>query len=192
MSGLQHCRFVVVSGLPGSGKTTVGRQLAAALHLPLLDKDDILVRLFETRGTGDQAWRRALSRASDEVLERDARASEGAVLVSFWRLPGMPEDSGTPTEWLSELHGLVIGVRCVCLPEVAAARFIQRQRHPGHLDHERALADVLASLQAQEQLGALRLEPSIDVDTSQLVDAEALAKQVQAAFSRSARFPLPK
>jgi hypothetical protein len=40
--------FVVVSGLPASGKTTLARRLADGLGLPLLDKDDILDRLFET------------------------------------------------------------------------------------------------------------------------------------------------
>jgi cytidylate kinase len=35
-------RFVVISGLPGSGKTTLGRRLAAALDVGLIDKDVIL------------------------------------------------------------------------------------------------------------------------------------------------------
>ena len=39
--------FIVVSGLPGSGKSTLGQQLATALGLPFLDKDTILERLFE-------------------------------------------------------------------------------------------------------------------------------------------------
>jgi shikimate kinase len=34
--------FVVISGLPRSGKTTLGRRLAPALNLPFIDKDDIL------------------------------------------------------------------------------------------------------------------------------------------------------
>jgi len=53
----------------------VARQLAPLLRLPLIDKDDILERLYETRGTGDAAWRRALSRESDAILQRDAIAS---------------------------------------------------------------------------------------------------------------------
>jgi dephospho-CoA kinase len=48
--------FVVVSGLPGSGKTTLGRRLAPALDLPLIDKDDILNRLFESKGIGTWTW----------------------------------------------------------------------------------------------------------------------------------------
>jgi len=44
-------RFVVVSGLPGSGKTTVAQALAPLLKLPLFDKDAILEQLFETKGT---------------------------------------------------------------------------------------------------------------------------------------------
>ena len=48
-----HKPFVVISGLPGSGKTTLGRRLASVLDLPLIDKDDILDRLFESKGIGD-------------------------------------------------------------------------------------------------------------------------------------------
>jgi hypothetical protein len=35
----------------------------------LLDKDDILEQLFESKGIGDAAWRRRLSRESDIVLK---------------------------------------------------------------------------------------------------------------------------
>src|ERR1700754_1620515 len=56
--------FIVISGLPGSGKTTLGRHPALALGLPLLDKDAILERLFESKGVRDLEWRRALSRES--------------------------------------------------------------------------------------------------------------------------------
>jgi len=79
-------RFIVVSGLPGSGKTTLARQLAPALNLPLIDKDEILDRLFDSKGVGDAKWRRTLSRESDAILQREAASLNGAVLVSFWRL----------------------------------------------------------------------------------------------------------
>ena len=42
--------LVVVSGLPASGKTTVGRVLSEGLSLPLIDKDAILEALFDSLG----------------------------------------------------------------------------------------------------------------------------------------------
>ena len=65
-------RFVVLSGLPGSGKTTLAKQLALALNLPLIDKDEILDRLFGSKGVGDAKWRRALSRESDVLFREKA------------------------------------------------------------------------------------------------------------------------
>src|SRR5262245_47437294 len=113
-------RFVIVSGLPGSGKTTLARQLAPALNLPLIDKDEILDRLFDSKGVGDAKWRRALSRESDVLFQREAVSLDGAVLVSFWRLAGMAADSGTPTEWVERIsNALIVNVQCNCEPEIA-------------------------------------------------------------------------
>ena len=76
--------FVVVSGLPGSGKSTLARRLASALNLPLIDKDEILDRLFDSKGVGDSTWRRTLSRESDVILQREAVSLDGAVLAAGW------------------------------------------------------------------------------------------------------------
>jgi predicted kinase len=158
--------FVVISGLPGSGKTTLGRRLAPALNLPLIDKDEILDRLFESKGVGNAAWRRTLSRESDVILQHDATSSDGAILVSFWRLPGMSPDSGTPTDWLDTPSHHVVNVHCACELEVAANRFLQRRRHPGHLDGAPSPAEVIASLRQLTQLPPLDIGQRIDVDTS--------------------------
>jgi uridine kinase len=168
--------FVVISGLPGSGKTTLGRELARALNLPLIDKDE----LFDARGTGDASWRRALSRESDQLLKSQALASPGAVLVSFWRVDGMPEDSGTLIDWINDLQAPIVHLRCRCPPRVAAERFAQRRRHQGHLDSTRPFADLLESIEAQSRLGPLPLEPSIDVDTTVALAVTALAAKIRA------------
>ncbi len=173
---------MVVSGLPGSGKTTLARLLAPVLNLPLIDKDDILETLFTVKGTGDSAWRRALSRESDVVVRRDASASQGAVVVSFWHLPGMPEDSGTPTGWLRSARHRLVHVRCVCDTERAAARFHQRRRHPGHRDGDSSFEQVLAGLRELARLGPLDLgaECSIDVDTTSDYDVESIGRRILA------------
>src|SRR5690349_22393578 len=107
-------RYLILTGLPASGKSTLGRAVAAALGLPMLDKDDILEALFDSLGVGDAEWRRRLSRAADEVLRRQALASHGAVLASWWRHPASGEESGTPCEWLRSLPGALVELHCVC------------------------------------------------------------------------------
>jgi predicted kinase len=176
--------FVVVSGLPGSGKSTLARQLAEALCLPLLDKDHILDRLFESRGIGDSEWRRRLSRESDIVLEGQAAASGGAVLTSLWRVQGMPADSGTSTNWFSRLSNQVVNVHCLCPPELAAKRFIERTRHAGHLDANATYADILASLQALAGLGPPEIGPRVDIDTTIEIEVDNLVREVRSAFTR--------
>ena len=95
----------------------------------------ILDRLFESKGVGNAAWRRTLSRESDVILQHEAARSDGAV-------------------------------HCVCEPEVAAGRFLQRRRHPRHLDDESS-AEVLLSVRQLAQLPPLDIGQRIDVDTSQ-------------------------
>lgn len=175
-------RFVVVSGLPGSGKTTLARQLAPALGLPVFDKDSILEELFDSKGVGDAAWRRMLSRESDRELQARATASAGAILVSFWHQPGMPLDSGTPTLWLSELTEHLVNVHCVCSTEIAARRFLDRERHPGHLDGERSRQDTLNSLNAIASLQPPQIGRRIEVDTSREVGLASLVDQLKNAL----------
>lgn len=171
--------FVVVSGLPASGKTTLSRHLASALALPLIDKDDILEGLFDALGVGDADWRQRLSRASDAILQRLARSSSGAVLTSFWRTPEISTHSGTPTEWIAALAQRVVEVYCVCDPEVAATRFINRVRHPGHLDSAKRHEEVLSNFRTLAAIGPLGVGTLIRVDTSDEVNLNAVVSEVK-------------
>ena len=89
-------RFLVITGLPASGKSTVGAALSTALGLLWLDKDEILEALFDGLGVGDADWRRRLSRSADLVLQRLALGAPGAVISSWWQHPSSPIPSGTP------------------------------------------------------------------------------------------------
>ena len=177
--------FVAISGLPASGKTTLGLQLAAALDLPLIDKDTILDSLFNSQGVGDSEWRRALSRQADALFQIQAVNSGGAVLVSHWRLPGMPPESGTDTAWLLELPGTLVHVQCICPVPLAARRFLDRRRHPGHLDASRSYAEILRSFDALASLGPLGVVPRIDVETSEPRWVEPLVQRIRAAVTPS-------
>ena len=158
--------FIAVSGLPASGKTTIARQIALALGLPLYDKDAILEALFDTMAPVDFDLRQRLSRASDRVLMVLAGQSSGAVIASFWRHPGDEGESGTPSEWLSELSPCLVEVHCRCPPEIAAQRFLHRSRHPGHHDERRSGEMLLVQFRDVADRGPLGLGYLINIDTS--------------------------
>lgn len=174
-----HIPFVVVSGLPGSGKTTLSRKLAPALALTLLDKDDILETLFKTLGIGDADWRQRLSRASDEIFQRLASTSSGAVLTSFWRNPEISIHSGTPTDWITATSQRIVEVYCECVPEVAVMRFVNRTRHPGHLDSAKRIEDLLSSFQTLAATGPLGVGKLLRVDTSNEVNFDPVISAVK-------------
>lgn len=173
--------FIVVSGMPASGKTTLAIKLAEALALPLLDKDHILEALFAGEGVITPRMRQRLSRASDDVLAAVAAASQGAVIVSFWRHPAMDGQSGTPTDWLSGLSDAVVEVHCTCSPDLAARRFLGRERHPGHNDASRR--DGLRSqFESYSSLGPLGVGPLIEVRTDRDYDLDVLCGVIGAQF----------
>ena len=175
--------FVILSGIPASGKTETGRRLADELSMPFLDKDHILESLFETLGTGDLEWRRRLSRASDAILQRVAPVMERAVLCSFWRHPAMQANSGTPIHWLAGAGHSLIEVYCRCDPATAADRFASRSRHPGHLDADRAADDFRRQCEHLAVLGPLNVGRLIELDTNQPIVLERVAADVRRSWA---------
>jgi thymidylate kinase len=175
--------FVVVSGVPGSGKTTLARRLSPALQLPLLDKDDILESLFDSEGWGDDERRHAQSRRSDEIFRQEAGHSNGAILVSFWHLDGMPVESGTPVTWIKALGGTIAHVHCRCDPEIAAERFRKRLRHPGHLDSETSAEELLERISQLARLPLPDFGEKIEIDTARDYDFETLVRRIRAILS---------
>lgn len=175
-------RFLVVSGLPGSGKSTLARRLVSGLGLPLLDKDDFLERLYGAEGIGNADWRSTLSRRSDRLLQAEAAASQGAILVSHWRLPGMPPESGTPVDWIAPLSTRIVTMHCECSVELSAERFGSRQRHPGHLDGTKVYADILEGNRRLSLLPRLALGTQLIVNTSEEPDVDLVLRQIGEAF----------
>ena len=83
---MQSVRFVVVSGVPASGKSTLASRIAPLLGLELIDKDDYLESAFAGRTVGLDE-RQRLSRQADHLMRKRVELSSGAVLVSHWQRP---------------------------------------------------------------------------------------------------------
>ncbi|MET9885294.1 ATP-binding protein [Streptomyces sp. NPDC006430] len=167
--------FVVVSGLPASGKSTLARRLAAELGWSVIDKDAILESLYDSLGVGDQTWRHRLSRASDDILFTLAARARHAVLDNWWHHDTAPGR-------LHRLDAQIVEVHCACDPALVAERFKTRTRHPGHLDQDLTGEEITERVATWAALpGPLRLGgPLLTIDTGQPVDITALAKEIDA------------
>jgi predicted kinase len=131
--------LIIVTGWPASGKTTLAAARARELHWPLYAKDVVKEQLFDQLGIGDRAWSGTLSRASYAVCLELARQSlaHGVSCLVEGNL-----DSERWSACLGEIIKIAGGrawqIHCQASPIVLTKRFMQRIRHPGHLDSELA------------------------------------------------------
>jgi hypothetical protein len=63
---------IVVSGAPGTGKSTVAAALAAHFRRPLVALDMIKEALADVLGTGDEGWSDRLGDAAAEIVFRQS------------------------------------------------------------------------------------------------------------------------
>lgn len=155
-----------ISGLPGSGKTTIAKRLREELGLPLLDKDVFLEELFEERGVGGIDWRKSLSREADSKFIAVARSFNNVILVSHWRPLIGGVDFGTPSDWIVKNFKNVIELNVVCSIEKSAERFRDRVRHSGHVDDSKSLSQVIDMLRSYGQYLPLGVGKLVQIDTN--------------------------
>jgi predicted kinase len=155
--------LIVVSGAPGTGKSTIAGELGAGLRFCVLSLDPVKEALADVLGLGDENWSNRVGDAAAEVVFRLAASFPDAVAEGWWR--GARRDRA-----VAEFAG-AIEVFCFCDPALAARRTAARigaGRHPIHRDVINPAgvgsAAHIASLAAT--VTPLRLGgPLIEVDT---------------------------
>jgi predicted kinase len=179
---IQVPTLIVVAGPPASGKTTLARQLALALRMPLICKDTLKESLFDHLAAADRAWSQRLGRAviqcmyalAKEILESGASLILESTFVH-------PLTCGELEQLLEATGARLFVVYCYAAPEVLSRRFNERSRttrHPGHHDRSTATgADFAARgwLERPDYPGTV-----LPVDTTHWddVDVPALVRQL--------------
>ena len=170
---------IVMSGLPASGKSTVGKELAKVLNLPCLDKDDYLERQFAEKGVGDRVWRQSLSLRSNRLFEKDAQQHLHVILISHWRPEGYSKYSGTPIAWINAHYDRVIEVYCQSTIDDATNRFVQRERHPGHLDKEKSRKEIVEWMHRYEEYLPLNLGGLVTINNTSNLSVIGVADSIR-------------
>lgn len=171
--------LVLVTGLPGSGKTTLARNLARKLDLPLIAKDRYKEILFDVLGIGDMDWSRRIGQAAI-ALQYDTMAAVRAAVVDSGLWTGVSEPE-------VEALGLpLVQVHCRCPFEVARTRYFDRaaraERHAGY--REEQMTDESYEW-FRPLVEPLRLRaPLVEVNTAEPADVDAVADAVHAACDR--------
>ena len=148
-------RVVVLCGLPGSGKSTLGQALCARFGLALIDRDQIRDRLFpDCRFI--EAEKQAANQAVLETLRANCIAGKSSLLdgMTFGR-----ESERHAVRAVAGEHGFDCTLLWLDCPVDVAAQRVARQPHPAADRTPQLVRDVAARFERPSD--ALRLDATL-------------------------------
>lgn len=174
--GLMDKLLVLINGLPGSGKTTLGHRLAGILGAAFLSKDTIKEALWAS--SGNDWHERTLGGPAMDVAWALAQAAPASVVIDSWWFK--PRDLAFAQAGVDKVGAdRVVEIWCQVPVELARARYANRGRAALHQDDRHLLSgdwDRWA-----EHASPLGLAPVVFVDTTGSVDYVVLAERLAAA-----------
>jgi predicted kinase len=162
--------LVLVNGLPGSGKSTLGRSLAHTLSAQFLSKDIVKEALASC--VDNALAIPAIGGIAMDALWALARATPETVVIDSWWFK--PRDLQFAEAGIERTRAdRAVEVWCDIPAEVAKARYASRRRAALYQDEQRLADDWAIWAARAEPLGLL---PTVVVDTTQPVDCAELAE----------------
>lgn len=160
-------KLILINGRPGSGKTTLARQISKELDIKLICKDDIKEFLFDYVGSYGTEWSQMLgAKTSDFIMDLAEGILTNGKSVCVENAFNAKFAKPSVNRILKKFPDLeVVEVYCHADPELLKQRFINRvhsgERHPGHGDLSRVNDFNLSDNFEQIALGRI-----IKIDTT--------------------------
>jgi shikimate kinase len=165
----EHSRRMnlLLIGPRGSGKTTVGRLLAARRQRPFIDLDDVALASFSNKtigevwkAHGEHAWRNAEVAALTDVLSRD-----GQVIALGGGVPMIDKAKAMLAFQARPREIFVVYLRCT--PQILAARLRSAPGDRPSLTGANFIEEIPAVLAAREPTYLDMADVAYDVGTDE-------------------------
>ena len=184
--------LIIVNGLPGAGKTTLAKRLAADIHIPVFSRDGIFETLYDTLECQSNGLPPLLGSATFTFLYYIVGsllvAGQSLIVEGFFGRPAVrsAEFLQLQQTYDFEPFQILCNADGVVLLERFLARVKSEERHRGHSDLEWLEQNKERLLQGYLMPLALKGHVvEIDTTTPQSFDYTDLLQQVQTALSNS-------
>jgi adenylate kinase family enzyme len=176
--------IIIITGLAGTGKTTLAEKLAKEFNLPFVYKDYFKELIFDGLGWQDREWSKKVGNVSYDLLyffvESLLKTKKPFIVETNFR----PKSATEKFLDLKKKYDFTpIQIRCITDGKILLDRFTKRanspDRHPGHIDSEN-LEEFTPTL-LQGKIEALDIGGELfDIDTTDFdkVDYDGLVKAI--------------
>lgn len=162
-------KLIILTGHPGSGKTSIARQLSQMHSIPYISKDAIKEHIFDNLGSKDKEWSLKVSAAAhrvmDDAIRNHIETNNSIIVESNFKLE---IDSTRFAEMVKRYDAQCLQILCVASPEVLFERWVRRikatERHAGHAEAI-SLEEIRENF--KEEFPALKLPGDlVELDTT--------------------------
>lgn len=132
-------KIIIITGHPGSGKTSIAKNLADTHKVMVVTKDALKERMFDALGANDKNWSLKVSAAAhrimDDIVKEQLRIGQSIIVESNFK-PDI--DSRRFTKLAEEYDTECLQILCQAESSMLFDRWVARiekgERHGGHVE----------------------------------------------------------